>query len=84
MFNLAPLSNPGSAPETMHVQVYGILCVTVAAFLQLYYLNSALSLYFPYDFCLFHEMDAVLSYGLRYIPIMITSSVCLILLILYK
>ena len=57
---------------------------TYTYFTQLYYFNSVLSLYFPYDFCLFKEMDAVLSYGLRYIPIVITSSVCIILFIVYK
>jgi len=51
---------------------------------QLYYINSALGLYFPYDFCLFGEMDAVLSYSLRYIPAIVTSSVCVTLLIVYK
>ena len=60
------------------------LCVVyISFFTQLYYFNSVLSLYFPYDFCLFKEMDAVLSYGLRYIPIVITTSVCIILFIVY-
>ena len=53
-------------------------------FLQLYYLSSGLSLYFPYDFCLFDEMDAVTSYGLRYIPIMTTGIVVMVLFTIYK
>ena len=46
---------------------------------QLYFLGSLLSFYFPYDFCLFQEMDAVLSYGLRYIPIITTGLVTVLL-----
>jgi len=51
---------------------------------QLYFLGSLLSFYFPYDFCLFHEMDAVLSYGLRYIPITTTGMVTLLLFSINK
>ncbi|XP_065899024.1 uncharacterized protein [Dysidea avara] len=50
----------------------------------LYYFSSVLGLYFPYDFCLFNGMDVILSYWLRYIPVIITSSVCVTLLIIYK
>ena len=35
----------------------------------LYYVSSALSLYFPYDFCLYKNMSAEVSYLLRYLPL---------------
>ena len=35
----------------------------------LYYVSSALSLYFPYDFCLYAKMSAQVSYLLRYLPL---------------
>ncbi|XP_065899095.1 uncharacterized protein [Dysidea avara] len=50
----------------------------------LYFLGSLLSFYFPYDFCLFHEMDAVLAYGLRYIPISTTGIVTVLLFSINK
>ncbi len=34
----------------------------------LYYITSASGLYFPYDFCLHNNMDALQVYSLRYIP----------------
>ena len=52
--------------------------------LQLYFLSSGLSLYFPYDFCLFDEIDAIVSYGLRYIPAITTSVVVIALFAVYK
>ena len=36
------------------------------------YVSSALSLYFPYDFCLYNGISTLDSYALRYIPV-ITS-----------
>ena len=47
--------------------------------IQLHYISSAVSLYFPYDFCLYPGMTAVASYSLRYIPFLlavIVSIVC--------
>ncbi|XP_065906418.1 uncharacterized protein [Dysidea avara] len=38
----------------------------------LYYISSAISLYFPYDFCLYSGMSAVVSYTIRYIPLLLT------------
>ena len=32
------------------------------------YVSSALSLYFPYDFCLYKGISTLDSYALRYIP----------------
>ena len=34
----------------------------------LYYVASAIGLYFPYDFCLSYELDAVGAHSLRYLP----------------
>ncbi|XP_065904297.1 uncharacterized protein [Dysidea avara] len=34
----------------------------------LHYISSAISLYFPYDFCLYPGMTALVSYSIRYIP----------------
>ena len=34
-----------------------------------HYVSSALALYFPYDFCLYKGMPALVSYLLRYIPL---------------
>lgn len=34
----------------------------------IYYIGSTISLYFPYDFCLYSGMTALTSYMLRYIP----------------
>ena len=35
---------------------------------QLYYISSALSFYFIYDFCLYSNMSPLVSYFLRYLP----------------
>ena len=37
-------------------------------FLQMLYTSSALSLYYPYDFCLSPDMDALTATGLKFIP----------------
>ena len=46
------------------------ICVNVnfIMLLQLHYISSAISLYFPYDFCLYPGMTALVSYSIRYIP----------------
>ena len=46
--------------------VYTYICIYPS--IQLHYISSAVSLYFPYDFCLYPGMTAVASYSLRYIP----------------
>jgi hypothetical protein len=37
----------------------------------LYYISSALSFYFIYDFCLYSSMSALVSYFIRYLPLFI-------------
>ncbi|XP_065908079.1 uncharacterized protein [Dysidea avara] len=37
----------------------------------LHYISSAASLYFPYDFCIYPGMTALVSYSLRYIPVLL-------------
>ncbi|XP_065913374.1 uncharacterized protein [Dysidea avara] len=37
----------------------------------LHYISSTASLYFPYDFCLYPGMTALVSYSLRYIPVLL-------------
>ena len=46
--------------------------------IQLHYLSSAVSLYFPYDFCLYPGMTAVASYSLRYIPFLLATVISVI------
>ena len=43
--------------------------------LQLYYISSALGFYFPFDFCLHEDMNALISYALRFLPALIASFV---------
>ena len=49
-----------------------IMCAVYIS-MQLRYLSSAVGLYFPYDFCLYPGMTAVVSYSLRYIPFLLTT-----------
>ena len=47
---------------------------------QLYYISSALSFYFVYDFCLYSSLSPLISYFIRYLPlfiIVITASIVL-------
>ena len=37
--------------------------------LQPYYISSALSFYFVYDFCLYNNMSPLVSYSIRYLPL---------------
>ena len=39
--------------------------------LQLYYLGSVLGFYFPYDFCLFERLNPLVSYFIRFIPLLL-------------
>lgn len=51
----------------------------------LYYISSTLALYFPYDFCLFKSMPALLSYLFRYIPLFtVVPTVTIVLLVRHK
>ncbi len=45
-------------------------------FLQVYYVSSGLGLYFVYDFCLYSNMSPIVSYFLRYLPLIIATIVC--------
>ena len=40
---------------------------------QLYYISSALSFYFIYDFCLYSNMSPLVSYFLRYLPLILLA-----------
>ena len=42
---------------------------------QMLYLGSALGLYFPWDFCLFPGMSALVSFAPRLIPLSVATSV---------
>ena len=52
--------------------------------LQLHYISSAVSLYFPYDFCLYPGMSAVASYSIRYIPFLLTVIVSIVCYSLHR
>ncbi|XP_065908083.1 uncharacterized protein [Dysidea avara] len=41
----------------------------------LHYISSAASLYFPYDFCIYPGMTALVSYSLRYTPVLLFSTI---------
>ncbi len=47
----------------------------------LLFVASALGLYFPYDFCVSSELDAVGAYGLRYLPPLLAVVVSIIVLL---
>lgn len=34
------------------------------------YVSNAIGLYFPYDFCLYNDMPALVSHSLRYLPLL--------------
>ncbi|XP_065905479.1 uncharacterized protein [Dysidea avara] len=44
----------------------------------LHYISSTISLYFPYDFCLYPGMTALVSYTIRYIPFVLTTVIAVI------
>lgn len=45
----------------------------------LYYIGSALGLYFPYDFCLHSNLTTAPAYALRYIPVLVAIPLASIL-----
>ena len=49
---------------------------------QVRYVTSALSFYFVYDFCLFHNMSPLASYFLQLLPLILSLIVCPIVLFL--
>ncbi|XP_065897579.1 uncharacterized protein [Dysidea avara] len=48
------------------------------------YISSALSLYFPYDFCLSSGMTAIMTYALRYIPLLTIISILLVVSVIKR
>lgn len=46
----------------------------------LFYVGSALGLYFPYDFCIHSNMDAAAVYALRYNPVIVALVVTPVIL----
>lgn len=56
-------------PEKHH---HELLCqVFHFSYHQLYYITSGLSFYFIYDFCLYSNMSPLVSYFLRFLPLLI-------------
>ena len=49
--------------------------VCIAIF-QMYFINSLLSLYFPYDFCLYSGATPLAMYAFRYLPLCLTIIIC--------
>ena len=49
---------------------------------QVYYMSSGLSLYFIYDFCLYHGMSGLVSYLLRYLPLSVALVTCSTVLVI--
>ena len=47
---------------------------------QMLYISSALSLYFPWDFCLYEGMTALVSHFFAYFPFIITVIIIVIIL----
>ena len=47
---------------------------------QLYYISSALSFYFIYDFCLYSSMSPLVSYFIRYLPLFIIVITAMVVL----
>ena len=45
---------------------------------QMYFINSLLSLYFPYDFCLYSGATPLAMYTFRYFPLCLTIIICFI------
>ena len=43
---------------------------------QMYFINSLLSLYFPYDFCLYSGATPLAMYAFRYFPLCLTIIIC--------
>ena len=49
---------------------------------QALYVSSALSFYFAYDFCLFRDLLAELSYFFRYLPFLVSIALSIAILFL--
>ena len=64
--------------DDIHHKCIHYKCIDLSN-VQLYYVSSAVSLYFPYDFCLYPGMTALVSYSLRYIPFVLGLIISVIL-----
>ena len=49
---------------------------------HLYYISSAIALYFPYDFCLCRVMNPLVSYLLRYLPLVTVVPTAMVTLVI--
>ena len=47
-----------------------------------YYISSALSLYLPYDFCLYEDMSPLVSYFFRYLPLITVIPTAIVTLVI--
>ena len=56
----------GMISGSFELFVFVVVCLFF--FYQMLYTSSALSLYFPYDFCLSSDTDALTTFGLKFIP----------------
>ena len=45
-------------------------------YFQGYYISSGLNLYYIYDFCLYSSMSAVVSYTIRFLPLLVALAAC--------
>ena len=52
------------------------MCIYTCVHFQIYFINSLLSLYFPYDFCLYSGATPLATYTFRYLPICLTIIIC--------
>ena len=53
-------------------------------FPQIYYVSSALSFYFIYDFCLYNKMSPLISYFLRYLPLFVAAITTTVMFIMRR
>ena len=53
----------------------------ISILLQLYFVGSASSFYFVYDFCLYGNMSSEVAYLLRFLPLCVAVLTCTLLLI---
>ena len=66
--------------------VYQIWLVLKSSFppspLQLLFASSATGFYFVYDFCLYGNMSALVSYTIRYLPLLVALLLCPVVVLL--
>jgi len=49
---------------------------------QLHFASSATGFYFVYDFCLYGNMSALVSYTIRYLPLLVALLLCPVVILL--